>query len=179
MVELLAGSKFNLYLTPFYTPLHSLSILLFTVLLYLLSTPPFSSQVTRPSPPYDQPPFDTPSLNSLSILLFTVLLFLLSTPPFYIPFLHSFFNQSLLPLLITCHKTTPRSKDHPPNDQPPFTLPLCIPFLYSSLQFFSTSTLLPLSPHRSQDHSPPRMVIPPLTLPIYIPFLSSVSFCVP
>ena len=67
MVELLAGSKFNLSLTPFYTPLHSLSILLFTVLLYLLSTPPFSSSVTRPSPTYDQPPFYTPSLHSLSI----------------------------------------------------------------------------------------------------------------
>ena len=107
MVELLAGSKFNLSLTPFYTPLHSLSILLFTVLLYLLSTPPFyipslhsffnpsllppSHHLSQDHPSVKRPPpkwlapFHTPSLHSLSILLFTVLLYLLSTAPFSSP----------------------------------------------------------------------------------------------
>ena len=119
----------------FDTPsLHSLSILLFTVLLYLLSTPPFSSPVTRPSLPMTSPHL---------------------TLPFYISFLYSFFNPSLPSTYISSYVYSPfdtptlltfpfhppylLSQDNPPDmTSSPMTLPLYIPILYS------LSTLLPL-----------------------------------
>ena len=190
----------------FDTPsLHSLSILLFTVLLYLLSTPPFSSPVTRPSLPMTSPHL---------------------TLPFYISFLYSFFNPSLPSTYISSYVYSPfdtptlltfpfhppylLSQDNPPDmTSSPMTLPLYIPILYS------LSTLLPLDTsiawlptgHRQPQpyfyfnfklyfrilscyssiaaglptghKTTPTLTRPPLTLPLQIPFLYSLSTLLP